>query len=100
MFDVGDGTPEFLPGEFVVGVGDVDFVDQMFEVAGVLVEEMRFDAVGEDLGVVGNIFALDDAFDAVGGAGAEEVEAAGFEELDGGDFYGEEKKLWRLKTGF
>lgn len=99
LFDVGDRAPEFLAGQFVVGVGGVDFIDEVFEIARVLIEEVGEDAVGEDRDVVGNVFAEDDAFDAVCGAGAEEVLIAGLEEFDGGDFDGRSEVAVEIEDG-
>jgi hypothetical protein len=58
------------------------------------------DAVGEDRDVIDDVFGLDEAFGAVGGAGAEEIEVVGLQKVDGLDFDGTRGEFMKVENGF
>src|ERR1019366_1272905 len=86
LLHVGDGAPESLAGEFVVG--DVDVVHQGFESAGVLADEVGNHAAVEDGDEILHVLGEDDAFHAVGGASAQEELFTRLQQLDGGNLDG------------
>lgn len=99
MFDVGDGAPEGLSGKLVVGVCRVHFINKAFEIAGVFVDEMWDDAIGEDGDIVLEAFRLNNAFDAICGAGAKKVGVVRLQQLDGVDFDGTGEALVKVEDG-
>src|ERR1035437_981903 len=97
LLHVGDGAPEGLAGELVVG--DVDVVHQGFEIAGVLAEEVRNHAALEDGDEILHVLGEDHAFHAIGGAGAQEELLARLQQLDGSNLDGGGEVLMQIEDG-